>query len=332
MAIYDYIAMDKSSELYHYGVKGMKWGVRNDYVPVGRNHSGSSTIRSTNNSSRISGHVSSYSKRNTGKSIISKWQSTAKSSKSNKKFDKRKAIRNALFGIAAVSAATVVGLEVYKLGKMNADTILRKGTLAQSVAISEKTDWGKSFYAATGQDDRRKILKSFSKITAERAKKQGLSGTVNANMFTNDHDVRIAGRKAMKRAYKKIYGTTRGYHKFEMSFGAKDEATRQPFLKELQRQGYGGFKDIDGMAKWWGGSTPVVLNGSDSGFKLRNTSKINVERAVNVPVKDIGTKLRNIEEHGIKAATGAAIAGVGAQTVITAGNVRKKRGGRKNGK
>lgn len=331
MAICNYIAIDNSSELYHYGVKGMKWGVRHDYVPIGRGYGERSTTQQKGRQFSLTGHTSPHSKSTTGKSIVARWQSTAKTKSNQNKSNKGKIVRNTLLGIAAVSAATVIGLEAYKLGKMNADTILRKGTLAQSVAISEKTDWGKSFYAATGQDDRRKILKAFSKITAERAKKNGLSGTVNANMFTNEHDVRIAGRKAMKKAYRSVYGTNKGYHKFEMSFGAKDEATRQPFLKELQRRGYGGFKDIDGMAKWWGGSTPVVLNGSNSGFKLRNTSRINVDRTANIPVRDVGTKLRRIEEHGVRVAKGAAIGGVTAQTVITADKFRKKRGGRNNG-
>ena len=34
-----YYSYTQTNELYHYGVKGMKWGVRNDYEPVGRHRS-----------------------------------------------------------------------------------------------------------------------------------------------------------------------------------------------------------------------------------------------------------------------------------------------------
>lgn len=31
------------NELYHYGLKGMKWGVRHDYIPKGRSKSTSAS-------------------------------------------------------------------------------------------------------------------------------------------------------------------------------------------------------------------------------------------------------------------------------------------------
>lgn len=277
--------------LMHHGVKGMKWGVRHDPIRVGRNR---------------------------GQRVVDGWNGGK--TKTKKERDRRKYIRNALFGIAAVSAATVVGLEVYKLGKMSTDTVLRKGTLAQSVAISEKTDFGKSFYAATSQDDRRNILKKFSGVLSKQAKESGLSGSVHSNMFVNDKNVKIAGRSTMKKAYKSVYGTKKGFFKYARDFNQFDQAKREPFMRELKRRGYGGFKDQAGMQKWWGGTTPIVLNGSDSGFRLRNRAKINPDRLSNVPVKDVGTKLRNTEERGLKVAKYTLAAGVGAQSYITISN------------
>lgn len=316
--------MIDNTYLMHHGIKGMKWGVRHDYVPTGRGRYGSSGSANER---------SPHAKSNSGKSIVSKWQSTAKTrpKQSRKKLDKRKIIRNALIGTAAVSAATVVGLELYKYGHMSADTMLRKGTLAQSVAVAEKTDWSKSFYVATAADDRRKILKNFSGVLSKQAKESGASGEVYANIFTNKNNVRIAGRKALKKSYKSVYGTTKGFGKYIDKFNEFDQAKRQPMMDELARRGYGGFKDQAGMKKWWGGKTPIVLNGSSSGFELRNRAKINTDRLPNMYVKDVGTRLRNVEEHGIKAAGSAAIGGVAMQTVISADSIRKRRGGRANG-
>ena len=323
-----------SNHLMHYGVKGMKWGVRHDYVPTGYNTYGNSNTQERGRSFTQVGHTSSHSKNAIGKSVVLKWQSTAKKSSYPKanKVDKRKLLRNVLLGTAAVSAAAVVGLELYKYGHMSADTMLRKGTLAQSVAVAEKTDWSKSFYAATAADDRRKILKNFSGVLSKQAKEAGSSGEVYANIFTNKNNVRIAGRKALRKSYKSVYGTTKGFGKYIDKFNEFDQAKRQPMMDELARRGYGGFKDQAGMKKWWGGKTPIVLNGSSSGFELRNRAKINITRLSNMPVKDIGTKLRKVEEHGINVATDAAIGGIAVQSILSANKVIKKRGGENNGK
>lgn len=310
--------------LMHYGVKGMKWGVRHEPKLVGRKRRfrTDSSSGSNRSGSRSSGSSPGRSA-SRGRSVIEKW--TGK-----KDADKRKLVRNALLGTALASAAVVGGLKLYKYGKMSSDAVLKPGTLAQSVAVKEKADWGKSFYAATGQDDRRKILKSFAKQTSDRAKAQGLSGAVNANMFTNDKAVNIAGRKTMKKAYKSVYGTNKGFNKFAYSFGAKDEAQRQPFLRELKRRGYGGFKDQDGMRKWWGGETPVVLNGDRSGFRLRNSATINTTHLDSIPVKDVGTKLQNAEVRGRRIATAAlgGVAGTQAYISITDKRKRNQNGGR----
>lgn len=327
MVVNDYIGISVSPELYHHGVKGMKWGVRHDYVPTGRSNYGSSGSQSDS-------ERSPHSKSNTGRNIVSRWQSTAKTKPKRKgqKINKGKILRNVLLGTAAVSAATVVGLELYKYGHMSTDTMLRKGTLAQSVAVAEKTDWSKSFYVATAADDRRKILKNFSGVLSKQAKEAGASGEVYANIFTNKKDVRIAGRKALKKAYKRVYGTNKGFAKYIDKFNEYDQVKRQPMMDELARRGYGGFKDQAGMKKWWGGKTPYVLNGSSSGFELRNRAKINTDRLSDLPVEDIGTKLRRVEERGIKVAKRAAIGGVSVQTIITADNIRRQRGGDRNGK
>ena len=298
--------------LMHYGVKGMKWGVRHDYVPTGRGRSSSSTPSNANSS------------KNRGQSVVDRWNG-------KKKTDKRKVVRNALLGAAAISAATVVGLELYKFGKMSADRTLKAGTLVQSVAVKEKTDFGKSFYVAASQDDRRKILKNFTGVLSTQAKDAGLSGEVYANMFLNDKSVNIAGRKAMRKAYKSVYGTNKGFYKFARDFNQFDQAKRAPFMNELQKRGYSGFLDQAGMQKWWGGMTPMVLNGSQSGFALRNRAKINTDRLSSIPVKDVGTKLRNVEERGLKVAKYSFAAGAGAQTYISLTNKRKNQNGGRNG-
>ena len=45
-----------SDELYHHGVKGMKWGVRNEYKPTGRRRSS----KSQNNNSKVTSKLERY--------------------------------------------------------------------------------------------------------------------------------------------------------------------------------------------------------------------------------------------------------------------------------
>lgn len=106
------------NELYHHGVKGMKWGVRKKYEPVGRKRSGSySSYKSSGDKTELAhrNHDRIVAKaKQTGKSAaeIEQEEKIEKSNKKLKLTDKqKKAI--AIGAIAAGTALTAYG--VYKV-------------------------------------------------------------------------------------------------------------------------------------------------------------------------------------------------------------------------
>lgn len=283
--------------LMHHGVKGMKWGVRHD--------------------NKIKNFVTTK---------VSSAKSYAKSERGHENIKKGlKIAGTVLLAAGVITAGTIVGTEIYKYGKMNTDLILEKGTQIQSIAPAEKTDWSKTFYATVNADDKRKVLKSFSSDTSRRAADAGLSGKVRANIFENSETERIAGLKNMRKAYKKTNkGSSRGFRKFAMSYGAKSEAQRQPFMTELNKRGYSGFRDIDGMSRWWGGQTPIVINGSNTSFKLKKNPIVHIDRLSGVPVRNIEGRMQKTSDISSKILPAAVLSSSALYAAAYSENIQKE--------
>lgn len=261
--------------LVHYGVKGMKWGVRNDYVPIGRPRSNRFITNEDHNRSKIE----------RGADFLRNTNSIQDAKKAiDKKIDYEK-VRNVLLATAGITAAAVVGMKVYKNGKIAADSVLKSGTLVQNIGRTGK-NFDVSFYGVTDQKDRLFYLKNYSK-------KAGLLdkvGRTQATVLTNNNDLTIAGKKAMNQAYRDVYGNSKLKREiFYRRFGALSEEQRAPFMNQLKSKGYSGFKDINDMQFGFGGKTPTVFFGKDSGLKVKTASKINVDRAKKIKVlTDLG--------------------------------------------
>ena len=253
--------------LMHYGVKGMKWGIRHDKERAGRSRS-------------------NYDKTRAGRKVVSRSSPTPKSDA------KRKRIRNTLLTVAGVSAATVVGLEVYKHGLMRSDRVLESGTLVQNIGAKGKSFSG-PFYGVDNRNDRLFYLKNFSKKATAAD-----PGRNMATILTNKNPVSIAGKDAMDVAYKRAYGNNPIKREvFYRKLGGLKPYQKSAFNRELIRMGYGGHKDINDMQFIFGGDTPTVYFGKASGFNVRNTSEINIKRAKKIKVLT-GVGKRTIAQTG----------------------------------
>lgn len=262
--------------LMHYGVKGMKWGVRHEH----ERHSSSSS-----NGAR--------KKTNTGRQVIAKKMTAARMS------DTKKRLRNVLLATAGISAAAVVGLEVYKHGLMRADRILKPGTVVQNIGAKGK-NFNAPFYAVDNPKDRLFYLKAFSKKATPKD-----AGRNMATILTNEKPVNIAGKDTMDLAYKRAYGNNPIKRElFYRRLGGLNYSQKAGFNRELRRMGYNGHKDINDMQFLFGGDTPTVYFGKASGLNVRNTSEININRAKKIRVLT-GVGKRSIAQ------TGAMAVGVG---------------------
>ena len=297
--------------LIHYGVKGMKWGVRNDYVPTGeyrhinRNQGDVGSGRGTSSSGHggSSGYSTPSSKKSRGQSIVNKWGPGKTTTKNNFINKHRKAIRNTLLATAALSAAAVVGINVYKRGLMKSDRILKAGTLVQNIAPPGR-DFNTTFYGVNEVADMKYYAKNFT--TKDTAKEAGRN---IATLLTNKNDVQIAGKDAMDRAFRKAYGNNILKREiFYRRLGALKPAQKQKFFDELQKAGYGGHKDINDMQFLFGGNTPTVFFGKNSGFTPAGSYKVNVNRAKKMRVLT-GVGKRTIAETSAGAVSVSSIIG-----------------------
>lgn len=260
-----------SGYLMHYGVKGMKWGVRHDPEPSDRRN-----------------RTSSYHKTNVGRKISSPSSEA-----------KRKRLRNILLATAGISAAAVVGLEVYKHGMMRADRVLQPGTIVQNIGAKGK-NFNAPFYAVDNRNDRLFYLKAFSKKATKND-----PGRNMATILSNKDQVTIAGKKTMDKAYKRAYGNNPIKREiFYRRLGGLDYSQKSGFNRELRRMGYNGHKDINDMQFLFGGDTPTVYFGKASGLSVRNASEINIKKAKKIKVLT-GVGKRSIAQ------TGAMAVGVG---------------------
>lgn len=260
--------------LMHYGVKGMKWGVRHEPERTGSRPS--------------------YVKTNVGRKTVARMTSGSGMSDT-----KKKRIRNVLLATAGISAAAVVGLEVYKHGLMKADRILKPGTIVQNIGAKGK-NFNAPFYAVDNPKDRLFYLKAFSKKATPTD-----AGRNMATILTNEKPVNIAGKDTMDLAYKRAYGNNPIKREiFYRRLGGLNYSQKAGFNRELRRMGYNGHKDVNDMQFLFGGDTPTVYFGKASGLNVRNTSEINIKRAKKIRVLT-GVGKRSIAQ------TGAMAVGVG---------------------
>ena len=233
-------------ELYHYGVPGMKWGVRHDYVPVGRNpysragvsqESASSPNTKFTRKERIRNRVNIGSEisskiipLNRKKSSRKKTQNENKASdnkvkggksKEHKLTDKQKKI---IIAGAAIAATGLAAYGYYKIKRINGDKykrdvdqILKSGTILNTLSYDEnRTKNTDMFFATFRKFDNHQYNALFNKsvstaLSTANDNSNGLKKRIKNKVLGQ---VKVASEKSSSNEFKKLFDADSDFRDF----------------------------------------------------------------------------------------------------------------------
>lgn len=298
--------MHYTAELYHHGIKGMKWGVR-------RFQNQNGTL--TNAGKRRYG---SNEKSKHRLKLEEKYRKKGMSQKQAEMAAQRRIKTEAI--ITATAALTLTAAAAYaanKYVKNNVDRMIKYGSTLQRVEYSDTGELHDVFFAAKNKADRTRYT---GLLGMDRYRQTGHAYKMD---LSTNNDIKIAAKKNAKKVFKELYdkdsdfrkqinelantnihGTngikitgkmegeelSKVYDNFNSHLvNLRDSNLASKFYGALKDKGYGAIQDINDM-KFSG------YNASDPLIVFADKGKVVVDRMKEIPYKEISDKYYKVKD------------------------------------
>ena len=286
-----------NDELMHYGVLGMKWGVRRKR-----------DVNSISNNRKQHQNNSPSKKSKHRLELEEKYRKKGYSQK-EAEFEAAKRIRTERI-LAATAGLTVAAATAYVVNKKikeKADGIIKSGTSLQRIEAVSPSKLHDAFYAAKEKTDKTKYA---GQLGLTRQRQAGKAYVMNIGVHK---DIKIAGKDKATEVFKKLYDTDtefrnaasslvqknvhgknsangnlkKMYENFNTNLVERDNPAVKKFYETLKSEGYGAIHDInDTKFSGYKAKNPLIVFGSSDKVSVSNIRELTPHEAYKNYAKD----------------------------------------------
>ena len=310
------------NDVYHHGIKGMKWGVRRTPEQLGHDVPGktnkalTAVSKQVDKLDKVRRKAAENYHKNELKEYSDRYQQLGMTkadadAQAEKDYQFRKKVA---YGVLAVGAAAIVGTAVYAYGKNHTDEIIRAGTTLQTLSHDpQRLEKGRQFFTNFRESDKTSYVGLFGgkgsspkhAITAEVQKDMRVASYASGKKafkelmkndpeFAKDVSVAFKGNGAHYRGYKgswdKFNATVLPMTGAEGNHGKAAKRALDKYFDHLQSKGYSGVTDVnDTKYSTLRGRSPSII------FDKSNLGATSVRQLTRDEIANSRTKaLRNI--------------------------------------